>query len=85
MSGKELDYLRRMTLPDLESEVLKLSAAERAVLAEVLLKSLDDLTEDENERLWAEEAQRRYAASVDDPAQWHSAEGVLRAARGRLK
>jgi hypothetical protein len=28
-------------------------------LAEALLKSLDELSEDENERLWVEEAQRR--------------------------
>ena len=32
---------------------------DRAVLAERLLASLDDLREEETERLWAEEAQRR--------------------------
>jgi putative addiction module component (TIGR02574 family) len=49
-------------MPDL-SEVLKsalsLKLDDRAVLAERLLASLDDLGEEEAERLWAEEAQRR--------------------------
>ncbi len=38
---------------------LSLGAHDRAVLAEKLLASLDDLGEEETEILWAEEAQRR--------------------------
>jgi putative addiction module component (TIGR02574 family) len=49
-------------MPDL-SEVLKnalsLKLDDRAALAEKLLASLDDLGEEEAERLWAQEAQRR--------------------------
>jgi hypothetical protein len=49
-------------MPDL-SEVLKsalsLNLDDRAALAERLLASLDDLDEEEAERVWAEEAQRR--------------------------
>lgn len=49
-------------MPDL-AEVLRnalsLDVHERAALAERLLASLDELTEEEAERLWAEEAQRR--------------------------
>jgi putative addiction module component (TIGR02574 family) len=49
-------------MPDL-SEVLKsalsLKLDDRAALAEKLLASLDDLGEEEAERVWAEEAQRR--------------------------
>jgi putative addiction module component (TIGR02574 family) len=49
-------------MPDL-SEVLKsalsLKLDDRATLAERLLASLDDLDEEEAERVWAEEAQRR--------------------------
>lgn len=45
------------------SEVLKsalsLPVDDRAALAEKLLASLDDLDEQEAERLWAREAQRR--------------------------
>jgi len=49
-------------MPDL-SEVLKsalsLDLNDRAALAERLLASLDELGEEEAERVWAEEAQRR--------------------------
>jgi putative addiction module component (TIGR02574 family) len=45
------------------SEVLKsalsLKVDDRAALAERLLASLDDLGEEEAERVWAQEAQRR--------------------------
>jgi hypothetical protein len=45
------------------AEVLKsalsLTADERAAVAEKLLASLDDLNEEEADRLWAEEAARR--------------------------
>jgi len=45
------------------SEVLKhalsLDLHDRAALAERLLASLEELSEEEAERLWAEEAQRR--------------------------
>jgi hypothetical protein len=48
-----------MKLTDLESEVLKLDPPTRAWLAEVLLRSLDDLSEEEVEALWLDEAERR--------------------------
>jgi putative addiction module component (TIGR02574 family) len=73
-----------MNLPDLESEALKLPAAERARLAEVLLESLDALSEAENERLWADEALRRDAALDRDPTLAQAAEDVFREARARL-
>lgn len=38
---------------------MSLEVHERAALAEKLLASLEELTEEEAERLWAEEAQRR--------------------------
>ena len=38
---------------------LSLDVRDRARLAEQLLASLDSLTEDEVERLWADEAERR--------------------------
>jgi Putative addiction module component len=44
---------------DLEIEVLKLPASDRARLAEKLLESLEHLSDEENARLWAEKAQRR--------------------------
>lgn len=38
---------------------LSLDVPDRAALAERLLASLEDLPEEETDRLWAEEAQRR--------------------------
>ncbi|MFP3940979.1 MAG: addiction module protein [Acidobacteriota bacterium] len=46
-------------LEELTAEALGLEVRERAKLAERLLDSLDGLSEDEIEALWAEEAERR--------------------------
>jgi putative addiction module component (TIGR02574 family) len=45
----------------LTREALALPGQDRACLAELLLSSLDDLPEQEVERLWVVEAQRRVA------------------------
>ena len=45
-----------------EAEALTLPVTQRAVLAQHLLASLDDIDEQENERLWLDEANRRYNA-----------------------
>jgi hypothetical protein len=47
-------------LEDIASEVLRMNVESRAALAKRLLDSLDELTPEENERLWLEEAARRY-------------------------
>jgi putative addiction module component (TIGR02574 family) len=47
-------------LEDLTAEALQLSLESRAALAKRLLDSLDDLAPEEYERLWVEEAARRY-------------------------
>ena len=49
-------------LKDIFAEVLELPLTARAELASQLLDSLDDLTEAESDKLWAEEAESRYAA-----------------------
>lgn len=48
------------SLEELASEALQLSVEGRAALAKRLLDSLDDLSSDEYERMWVEEASRRY-------------------------
>lgn len=48
-----------MTIDELRREALRLDPATRAGLARDLLVSLDDLPEEEVERLWLEEATRR--------------------------
>jgi DNA-binding SARP family transcriptional activator len=47
-------------LEEIASEALQMSVESRAALAKRLLDSLDDLAPDEYERLWVEEAARRY-------------------------
>jgi len=46
-------------LAEVLKSALSLKVDDRAALAERLLASLDELDEEEAERLWAEEAQRR--------------------------
>jgi putative addiction module component (TIGR02574 family) len=50
-----------MNLQTIEQEALNLPIEDRAGLAEKLLSSLDALTEQEAERLWLMEVQRRCA------------------------
>ena len=47
-------------LEDIALEVLRMSVESRAALAKRLLESLDELGPEETERLWVEEAARRY-------------------------
>lgn len=46
---------------DIAAEALQLPLDARAELVSQLLDSLDDLSEEETDKLWAEEAERRYA------------------------
>lgn len=60
-----------MRLDDLVQEALRLNPESRARLAGRLLESLDELTAEQHEAVWAEEAARRDAepASADRPAE----------------
>ena len=60
-----------MSIDEIEAAALKLDPKARARLAEKLLESLETLSDQENERLWAEEAERR-------DADWDSAPGTAR-------
>ena len=46
-------------LEEILKSAMSLDVRDRAALAERLLASLEELTEEEAERLWAEESQRR--------------------------
>jgi broad specificity phosphatase PhoE len=74
-----------MSTEELEAEALKLAPQERARLAERLLESLEHLSEDENARLWAEEALRRDRAWNGQPTIGRDAADVFRDARARVK
>ena len=48
-----------MSIKEIEAAVLKLVPKDRARLAEKLLQSLEELSEQENEVIWAQEAQQQ--------------------------
>ena len=73
-----------MTTEQVENEALKLKPEARAELAEKLLKSLEDLSDEEIERLWAEEAVRRDAELDAGTASMRDAEDVFKDARARI-
>ena len=74
-----------MSVEELESEALRLDPESRARLAERLLVSLDELSEEDSEQLWAAEAQRRDAQMDADPGSSRPADDVFREAWSRIK
>jgi putative addiction module component (TIGR02574 family) len=74
-----------MSTEELEIEALKLTPQERARLAERLLESLENLSEEENAKLWAEEAERRNQGWDANPSIRRAAGDVFRDANVRLK
>ncbi len=74
-----------MRIDEIEAEALKLEPRARARLAERLLRSLDVLSDEENEKLWAEEAERRDADWDAAPGNARPSTDVLRDARTKLK
>jgi Putative addiction module component len=68
-------------LTDCEAQALQLPPAERAILAEHLIASLDALDETHNEKLWIEEADRRYREYKSGNITSRPAEDALRDAR----
>jgi hypothetical protein len=73
-----------MTIEQVENEALKLKPEARAELAEKLLRSLEDLSDEDIERLWAEEAVRRDAELDSGTASMRDAEDVFRDLRARI-
>ena len=73
-----------MTTEQVENEALKLKPEARAELAEKLLRSLEDLSDEDIQRLWAEEALRRDAELDSGKASMREAEDVFRDARARI-
>jgi hypothetical protein len=74
-----------MSIKEIEAAALKLHPKDRARLAGRLLESLEDLSEEENESVWAQEGERRdgsWSPSTDGP---RTARKVLRNARTKLR
>lgn len=57
------------SLEELHAEALRLGVESRAALAKALLESLDQLSAEEHERLWVDEAAERYDALRDGQIQ----------------
>lgn len=73
-----------MDLVDLESQALRLSLEDRARLAEVLLASLESVSDEEARASWLEEAERRDSDIDRGAARVRPAADVFRAARERF-
>lgn len=74
-----------MNTDELEAEALKLDPKSRARLAERLLLSLDDLSEQETAELWVAEAQRRDSQMDCSPGSSRPADEVFREAWSRIR
>jgi len=74
-----------MSIDEIEAAILKLAASDRARLADKLLESLEQLSTEENERLWAQEAIRRDRELDDYPASGRPSADALRDAFAKLK
>jgi putative addiction module component (TIGR02574 family) len=72
-------------LKEIAAEVLELPLTARAELASQLLDSLDDLTEAETDQLWADEAERRYAAYKAGEMESVSSDELFARLRSRMK
>lgn len=72
-------------IEELEQEVLELDVSTRADLARTLIESLDDLSEEEWDWLWGEEAERRYDDFLAGRVKAYPAEEVFARIRARKK
>lgn len=74
-----------MSIDEIEAEAMKLTPHARAKLAGKLLESLEGLSDEENQQLWADEAARRDADLDTNPDNARPADEVFREARSKLK
>ena len=72
------------TLADLEEEALRLKLDDRAALAATLLRSLEEVSEAEHERLWVAEAERRQQDIESGQVETIPGEEVLRRHRAEI-
>ncbi|PYM44943.1 MAG: addiction module antitoxin RelB [Candidatus Rokuibacteriota bacterium] len=70
---------------ELESKALKLSARERARLAQRLISSLEREVDADAEKLWRQEAERRLGEIKSGKVAGIPAEKVIRKARSSLR
>jgi hypothetical protein len=73
------------TLDEIEAELLQLPEQARARLAKSLILSLDEIEDENNDLLWAEEAEQRYQEIKRGEVSAIPSEDVFREARSRLR
>jgi hypothetical protein len=73
-----------MSIKELEVEIGKLGLKDRAALAKWIVESLDDLSDEEIEVLWVEEAERRLDELEQGTVAEIPAEEALRRARAAI-
>ena len=74
-----------MKVKEIIEEVLRLSSHDRAQLAENLIKSLDEQEDPEAEKLWVEEAERRYKEYKEGKLKAKSSDLVFKKARSKIE
>ena len=72
-------------LEEIQRQIVMLPAKEKAALAHQLIEDLDESSDPEAERLWLEEATRRYEAYKRGSLSSRDGDEVMRSARERLK
>jgi hypothetical protein len=73
-----------MNLKECETSALTLPVNERAILAKRLIESLDALDDSDTERLWLDEAERRYLEYKEGSLSARDAMTAIYEARERL-
>lgn len=74
-----------MKVKEIIEEVLRLSSHDRAQLAENLIKSLDEQEDPEAEKLWVEEAERRYKEYKEGKLKAKLSDLVFKEARSKIE
>jgi hypothetical protein len=72
-------------LEAIAAEALQLTVESRAALAKRLLESLDGISPEENDRLWVQEAARRYQQLIAGKAKSISSEEVFDKLKARRR
>lgn len=73
-----------MAFEELEKHARALKVEEKAALARILIEELDTNTDPDADRLWLEEAQRRYDAFLRGETEARPGDEVMQRARNRL-
>lgn len=73
-----------MAFDELEKHARALSFQEKATLARILIEELDTTIDPDADRLWLEEAQRRYDSFLRGDIEARSGDDVMQRARNRL-